>query len=228
MADATLEPWMLRADWREIAEPLLLVNLEGWPKGLALDPLPPLPLVGLGSADHPLAGQMDVLDDPDLPLTAALAGIRANPLAAGVLIDVLRVTEGLPLERALTIKSLAFAMLQGSAEHRAWQADRAQGTPAPPGEVRLERAGEVLEIVLDRPGERNAIDRAMRDGLFDALTLRRARRRHRHHPHPRCGQVLQRRRGPLRIRHDCRPADRACDPRAHPPGAGARPLRRAS
>jgi enoyl-CoA hydratase len=133
---------------------------------LPIDPLPPFPLIGIGPADHPQAGAVDVLGD------AALGNaIAAHPHASAVLVQVLRSIEGMPAEAALTCESLAFATLQGGREHRAWRAMRQPELALPPGELHLDRTDDVLTVTIDRPFARNAIDRAMRDALFDAFTL---------------------------------------------------------
>jgi enoyl-CoA hydratase/carnithine racemase len=62
-------------------------------------------------------------------------------------------------------------MLQGSEEHGAWLASRTSQLAAPPGQVLVERDGGTLWVTLDRPEARNAIDRAMRDQLFEAFTV---------------------------------------------------------
>lgn len=91
--------------------------------------------------------------------------------AAIVLADLLRAIEGLPVEQALIAESLAYGLLQGSAEHAAWLAARGSVAPVPAGKVLVQRDGDTLSIILDRPGAHNAIDRAMRDGLREAFDL---------------------------------------------------------
>jgi enoyl-CoA hydratase/carnithine racemase len=63
------------------------------------------------------------------------------------------------------------ATLQASEEHAAWLARQPVAPPSEPGAVRLERVGDVLNVVLDRPTAHNAIDRFMRDQLFEAFEL---------------------------------------------------------
>lgn len=166
-----LEPWMLHADWREETRPFLGLDFASWPTGLALDPPPPLPLIGIGPADHPLVAQVDLVEDADVPLARALDAIERTPRTAGALIDLLRATQDMPPEKALTAESFAYAMLQGGAEHRAWRAAQTGEAPCPPGTVDLTRDEATLDILLNRPATRNAIDRQMRDDLFDAFSL---------------------------------------------------------
>lgn len=169
--ESRLEPWMLAADWREDMRAFVTIDLAAWPADAPLDPLPPVPVLAFGPPAHPLAHRADVLDDPDVPLASVAARIAAAPRASAVLVDLLRATAGMAPEAALTAESLAFAALQGGAEHARWLATRRPASPLPPGTVDLERTGGLLGIRLNRPGAHNAIDRAMRDALFDAFTL---------------------------------------------------------
>jgi hypothetical protein len=97
--------------------------------------------------------------------------VRAAPAAAQVLVDVLRASEGLPVERALNVESLGYSTLQHGETFGAWLRDRKpmgghedEGDP-----VRLERAGGRLDVILQRPEVHNAFNAAMRDRLCDAF-----------------------------------------------------------
>src|SRR5262249_13821619 len=103
---------------------------------------------------------------------AVVKQVLLAPNAAAVAAQLLRSLEGVDLQRALTVESMAYGMLQGSAEHHAWLGKRgAVLDPMPTGRVHVERRGDVLRVVLDRPDALNAIDRVMRDALFEAFTL---------------------------------------------------------
>jgi enoyl-CoA hydratase len=74
----------------------------------------------------------------------------------------------------LLVESMAFATLQGGPEFRAWLAARglcAAPEPEPEPPIRLDRRGERLCVTLNRPAHRNAVNRAMRDALVEALDL---------------------------------------------------------
>jgi enoyl-CoA hydratase len=135
----------------------------------------PCPVVGLddGDADPRILAACDVALEGPAGLPGLLAAIAAAPLAAMVLVQVLRATEGLAASQALLVESLAFAALQDGPEFRAWLARRpAMALDADPGPpLSLDRDGERLRIVLDRPARRNAVDRRMRDALVEALEL---------------------------------------------------------
>jgi enoyl-CoA hydratase/carnithine racemase len=166
-----LEPWMLSADWRHDDRPFVVVDLTTWPRAVPLDPLPPIPVIAVGSPLHPLAEQADIQIETDLALVSLESAIRKCPLAAWVLIDLLRATAGMEPSRALTCESLAFAALQSGWEHRNWLKVRSSANSMCEGRVLIERDGDVLNITIDRPGARNAIDRSLRDALFDACSL---------------------------------------------------------
>jgi enoyl-CoA hydratase len=123
----------------------------------------------------PLDAGMDLLLTAD-QLDACTHAIRSNPLAAQVLVEVLRTTEHLLPADALIVESLAYATLQGGPEHRAWLEAERQRRPArvlPHRDdlVVLERARDRLHIRLNSPETRNALSAVMRDALTDAFTL---------------------------------------------------------
>jgi enoyl-CoA hydratase/carnithine racemase len=116
-------------------------------------------------------------DDPALlavePISAAAIreGVETQPLAARIMLDLLR---GIDLDdpaRGLVQESLAYATLQGSAAHAAWLASRDAPVSSEPGCVRVTRTGNILDLVLDCPDAHNAIDRTMRDALFEGFSV---------------------------------------------------------
>ena len=155
-------------------QPLGCINLDACPASLRIGPLPPFPLVGIGDPAHPLARNLDAVIEPPVSTEQLIDAIVRNPHAAGVAAQLLRSADGLPYEHALTLESIAFGLLQGSAEHAAWLAAHRPVThPLAAGRVGVERRPAELLIVLDRPQARNAIDVAMRDSLLEALTVAR-------------------------------------------------------
>jgi enoyl-CoA hydratase/carnithine racemase len=117
-------------------------------------------------------------DDPALlaegPISAGAlrAGASAQPLAAAVALDLLRSIDLAHAANGLVQESLAYAVLQGSDAHAAWLASRpAAAASAPAGQVLTRRVGNILEICLDRAQAHNAIDRPMRDQLFDGFSV---------------------------------------------------------
>jgi enoyl-CoA hydratase len=167
-----VDPTLIRRIPADGWPPLGLVDLEACPHLLRIDSLPPFPLIGLGSRDHPLACELDAVIEPPVSAEALIRQVTRTPYAAAIAIQLLRSLEGLPTEHALSFESFCYGLLQGSAEHAAWLA--ARGSTAqhgPPGRLVVERQHAALHLVLDRPLARNAIDRALRDQLFEAFSL---------------------------------------------------------
>lgn len=153
--------------------PMAFVDLDATtdvPEELAL---PPCPVLGLGHPSHPLAGRLDAVVEAPASAEGVLAQVLAMPRTAAVVVQLLRMLPGLPLNDGLTAESMAYALLQGSEEHRSWIADHAGNFARDhaPGQVRLDRDGGSLAITLDRSESGNAIDRPMRDALYEAFSL---------------------------------------------------------
>jgi enoyl-CoA hydratase/carnithine racemase len=101
-----------------------------------------------------------------------VAVVEKNPGAATTLVLCLR--EGsASLGRALVAESAAYSVLQAGAEFKRWRSGRAarEARPEPPPTVKVARDGGRLDLALNRPHVRNALNRAMRDGLLEGLAL---------------------------------------------------------
>lgn len=133
--------------------------------------LPPCPLIGIGTPDHPRAKDVDLLVDAPASLPMIVTAITAQPQAAAVLVQLLRLIEDMDAAPALVAESLAYGLLQGSEGHARWLASRTPAPASPPGEVWLDRTDDQLTVTLDRAHAHNAIDRPMRDGLREAFDL---------------------------------------------------------
>lgn len=139
-------------------------------------------LGGVVIGDEP-APDVNVVVPEGRPLDAVAAAVAANPLAARVLVDVLRLTERLPVAEGLLAESFAYSTLLAGPEHARWLAERGPRTPPPAGgepgplggdgdePVLLERDGDELVVTLHRPGRSNAVSAAVRDALVDALEV---------------------------------------------------------
>jgi enoyl-CoA hydratase/carnithine racemase len=86
-------------------------------------------------------------------------------------VQLLRGLSSLSLEDALTAESTAYGLLQGSAAHRKWIAAQERRDEVCSRNVMVERSEHGLIITLDDPASGNAIDRTMRDALFEAFAL---------------------------------------------------------
>ena len=110
--------------------------------------------------------------DVEAEARALQTAMEAQPIAAAILVDLLRTTEHLDFASALFAESLAYSTLLGGDAFRRWRAatpDR--GRAASPDPVRIERRDEALEIVLDDPLNRNAISLSLRDALANAFDV---------------------------------------------------------
>lgn len=163
-----------------IGAPLLLLELSppcaaddaavlgAWLRAL------PAPVIGVGAEDAPLAAHCDAVVATRADAAALETQIRRAPIAAMVLVQLLRATDALPLADALVAESLAYATLQAGPEFRAWRAAHPPGPPAPREDgpaVQIERRDGTLRLALNRPANRNAMTVEMRDALCEALQL---------------------------------------------------------
>lgn len=109
--------------------------------------------------------------DVDAEAAHLEAKVSRQPLAAAILAQVLRITLALDFGSAILLESLAYSTLLASGGFRCWRQSmtiplaRADAGPR----VRMERVADRLEIILNRPRGRNAVDAAMRDALVEAL-----------------------------------------------------------
>ena len=170
-------------DLRDV--PLLALDLRagtGEPAPVDAVPCPVVALLPTGAA---CAWDVDlVLTDgsPDVALLAdtiegaaevLATAAAAGPRAAGLLAQVLRATAGLPIGKALAVESAAYSLLLTGPDFQRWLAERRVPKPAADEGhgVVVRRDDALLELVLDRPAVRNAYDTAIRDGLFEGLSL---------------------------------------------------------
>lgn len=170
LASLTITPARLSLLEEPWTQPLAVLSLTEEVAASDLH-LPACPVIGVGSPGHPLAGLVDVLLQTEADLSVLAHAILAQPHAAAALVQVLRLSEQMSPSDALNVESLAYAMLQGSADHARWKLSRTIGPALAAGRVALVRGHESLAITLDRAHAANAIDRPMRDGLREALTL---------------------------------------------------------
>lgn len=159
----------------------LLIDVASTPAGLALAAIAdwlrdlPAPSIAVGDPRAPLAALCDVAVAEPAAARPLLESIERCPLAATVLVQLLRATEGLPLESALFAESLAYSTLQGGPEYRDWlQAHRAAVPTAHADSgpaVLMEREGGRLDLALNRASNRNGMTMELRDALVEALQL---------------------------------------------------------
>jgi enoyl-CoA hydratase/carnithine racemase len=172
----------------DIEEPMVVVDLDA--DRIDVPALTTSVIIGVSRAADPDAMEGERVDvaltlaaDPPAPWVACpdldeelerLEGrIRAWPIAAVTLAQVLRAGTNLAIPTGLLIESLAYSMLQSGPEFRAWLSSRparhAKAVEEDP--VLIVREGPVLTITLNRPGVHNAYNALMRDRLSDALSI---------------------------------------------------------
>lgn len=156
---------------RTSVPPLIVLDMDAEVADLALGDLPPCPVIGVGSPDHPVARQLDSVIETPVALASLIDTILARPRTAGILVQLLRMIEGLPVERALVAESLAFSALQASSEHRDWLMQLKAAPVRSAGKLRISREADVLKLVLDRADALNAIDVGLRDSLREAFEM---------------------------------------------------------
>jgi enoyl-CoA hydratase len=166
-----LDPGALASRWTGEMQPLAFVDLT------LVDPcapvqLPPFPVIGLGSPGHPGAARLDAIVEAPVSIDTLVANVTGHAIPAAMLVQLLRNIEGLPVDRALWMESVCYGVLQAGADHSEWLASRpATRDAALEGRVVVSRAGDRLNILIDHASARNAIDRAIRDELYEAFSL---------------------------------------------------------
>jgi Enoyl-CoA hydratase/isomerase len=148
------------------------------PATLALATLPAVVVGTSASAsasDLPrTADLVDVVVPPEGDELAAMVdAVAASPLAATALALVLRGSEARSVADGLQLESAVYGTLQGGPEFAAWRASRPVHPPRPEAgpAVAVHRDGDRLELVLNRPAVRNALDARMRDELVSGLAI---------------------------------------------------------
>lgn len=122
--------------------------------------------------DGDIPSDLADLTEPPVMISTLCKQATAFPNTWQVARDLLTNIDLEAPSRGLVQESLAYGLLQGAAEHIAWLSSREPGpVNSQPGRVRVSRQGGIMDIVLDRPEARNAIDRMMRDALHEAFTV---------------------------------------------------------
>lgn len=108
--------------------------------------------------------------DPVAAVAALGAAVGANPRAAAVLCQLLRVNEGRSLAAGLAAESFAYSMLLAGPEFAAWNRGRKVPAHKPADQpVVVGSEGDAVTVTLNRPEVRNAYDAQTRDALVDVL-----------------------------------------------------------
>jgi enoyl-CoA hydratase len=153
----------------------LVLDLRGEdPAALAAAParVPNCPVLAHVRPGQAVPALVDVACTDEAELATIVAAIERSPLAALMLVQLLRHNEAASVEDGLFAESLVYSTLQGSAVFRAWLAARVP-KPARPEAGPLVRVESLADgrllLVLDRPHKRNAYSASVRDALVEAL-----------------------------------------------------------
>lgn len=140
----------------------------------AVERLAMLPCVVVGTpGDRAEPALVDAWAADDRDLQAIATTFAQAPVAATALAVHLRGSDRRTVADGLVAESALYSTLQAGPEHRSWLDGRPERTPsASIGErLRVERVGDELQLTLQRPEARNALDVALRDELLAALAV---------------------------------------------------------
>ena len=150
---------------------LAVIDLSAAPDLSGLADLPSCPLIGWSEGSVPGQERLDVLVQSESELQQIITAVCAKPEAASILVQLLRLIDGVDTRSALVAESLAYATLQGGAEHKEWLKSRPERAPEQSGAVSVERQADTLESTVQRAHAYNAINADIRDGLRGAMEL---------------------------------------------------------
>ena len=156
--------------------PWVAVRLDGQPSP-SFHAQPNCPVLGIWENNEPPLDEIpDVVDvvAAAKEMATLTGAIDRNPVAASVLVRLLRHNDRVGAPDSAFAESLAYSTLQHAAEFRAWLASRESRSPRPEPDtpaVLIERHDDALRITLNRPHKRNAYSASLRDGLCEALEL---------------------------------------------------------
>lgn len=160
--------------------PYIVVDLREWTseemnknsKGPL--PQPRCPLIALTSSELKLPPEVDLVARTEAELTLLTDAINNNPVAATILVSLLRHNETSSVEEGLFAESLSYSCLQNGESFLAWLGQnqlRKVSEEDFSSLVLMERQEGELTIILNRPQKRNAYSADLRDALYEALSL---------------------------------------------------------
>lgn len=157
----------------QVDTPYLCLPLESVPIETDWLLRQPCPVIAIGEGSTENA---DVVIATEKELPVLQTNIERTPLAAMMLVQVLRTVEPLPLESAMAVESLGYATLQAGPEYRAWRDSREESPHPVRGDedepiIIMKRKGDVLHAQLNRPEHRNSLSVEMRDALVEMFKL---------------------------------------------------------
>lgn len=131
------------------------------------------PVIAVTTAER-VPESVDVAVPTENDAARVAEAVERNPVAAMMLVRLLRHNERTSVEDGLFAESLAYSTLQNGAEFQSWLTARKTRAGAPePDEppVLVAYEGDVLQLTLNRAQKRNAYSAALRDALCQALQI---------------------------------------------------------
>ena len=139
-------------------------------------PQPQCPVIALATNDVDQFAFVDVIAQDQQELALLTTAIDKNPLAATLLVQLLRHSERNTVAERLLAESLSYSCLQHSDNFRQWLTQYPQPKDhnvseslTPP--LLLHRDAAQLTITFNRSHKHNAYNAALRDALYEALML---------------------------------------------------------
>lgn len=129
--------------------------------------------VVIQASGHSTSDLADVVIEPDQSLSTLVDNIQHNPIAAALLVQLVRENINRSIESALFAESLAYSTLQHSERFLDWLAnDKPTNVKSFKDEpIQAQRNGDQLTLTLNRPENRNAWSTPMRDALAEHLQM---------------------------------------------------------
>jgi len=135
---------------------------------------PQCPVIALAANDVKQPAFVDVVAQCEEDLVLLTSAIDNNPLAATLLVQLLRHNEHSTVEQGLYAESLSYSCLQHSDDFKQWLATRPQpdsDNASNESPLIIQRDASQLNITLNRASKHNAYNAALRDALYEALML---------------------------------------------------------
>lgn len=163
--------------------PFLLVDIDGWNSdqskrgpvdAVGALPQPNCPVIALTGDDSDLPPMVDLVAASEAELEMLTEAIGNNPVAATILVQLLRHNERAAVLDGLFAESLSYSCLQSGAAFKQWLSQRQPRQNIDEdisSLVLMERQQGQLTITLNRPHKRNAYSAGLRDALYEALAM---------------------------------------------------------
>ena len=128
-------------------------------------------VIGRSTQPAPMLDACDVKVSTEADQVLLAERVAGKPRVAVALVHLLRISSALDVHSGLAAEAAAYSMLLSGPDFRSWLDARGPARTPEPSHVEVRRDGDRLDVVLDRPSRRNAMDASMREQLVEALLL---------------------------------------------------------